>query len=214
MTARVHPTAIIEEDVQIGSDTAVWDHVHIRHSTQIGEQCIIGEKTYIAYGVRIGNRVKINAFVYICTAVTIEDEVMISSGTSFTNDRYPRATTVDLKQLRPSEPDEQTLPTVVREGATIGAGSIIGNDLVIGRFAMIGMGSVVTKSVPDFHLVIGQPATSIGCICRCGQILARFTQAGPADCESIKCAACELEFAIKDRMVTERVPTNRHAEST
>ena len=68
MTVRIHPTAIIEEGVEIGPGTSIWDHVHIRHSTRIGEQCIIGEKTYIAYGVRIGNRVKINAFVYICTA--------------------------------------------------------------------------------------------------------------------------------------------------
>jgi acetyltransferase-like isoleucine patch superfamily enzyme len=93
---------------------------------------------------------------------------MISAGTIFTNDRFPRATTPDLKYLRPSEPDEHTRPTLVREGATIGAGSTIGNDLTIGRFAMIGMGSLVTKSVPEFHLAIGQPARSIGCVCRCG----------------------------------------------
>ena len=143
MSARIHPTAIIEEGVQIGAGTSIWDHVHIRRSTRIGEQCIVGEKTYIAYDVRIGNRVKINAFVYVCAAVTIEDGVMISAGTIFTNDRFPRATTPDLKQLRPSEPDEHTLPTLVREGATIGAGSVIGNDLTIGRFAMVGMGSGV-----------------------------------------------------------------------
>src|SRR5262245_48291466 len=111
---RIHPTAIIESDVRIGRGSAVWDNVHIRHSTTIGEECIIGEKTYIAYGVRIGDRVKINAFVYICTAVTIEDGVMISAGTIFTNDRFPRATTTDLRRLRPSDPDEHTLPTVVR----------------------------------------------------------------------------------------------------
>ena len=111
MTVRIHPTAIIEHDVCLGEGTAVWDNVHIRHATRIGDECIIGEKTYIAYGVKIGNRVKINAFVYICTAVTIEDGVMISAGTVFTNDRFPRATTPDLKRLRPSEPDEQTRPT-------------------------------------------------------------------------------------------------------
>src|SRR6266567_4150970 len=154
---RIHPTAIIERDVEIGAGSSVWDNVHIRHGASIGEECIIGEKSYIAYDVRIGNRVKINAFVYICTAVTIEDGVMVSAGTVFTNDRFPRATTVDLRQLRPSEPEAHTLPTLVKEGATIGAGSIIGNDLVIGRFAMVGMGSLVTKSVSDFHLAIGHP---------------------------------------------------------
>ena len=90
--------------------------------------------------MRIGNRVKINAFVYICTAVTIEDGVMISAGTIFTNDRFPRATTPDLRELRSSAPDEQTLPTLVREGATIGAGASSGSGFTIGRFAMIGHG--------------------------------------------------------------------------
>lgn len=202
MTIKVHPTAIIEEGVEIGHGTAVWDNVHIRHSTRIGEECIIGEKSYIAYGVDIGNRVKINAFVYICNAVTIEDGVMISAGTIFTNDRFPRATTTDLKRLRPSEPDEQTLPTLVREGATIGAGCTIGNDLMIGRFAMIGMGALVTKSVPDFHLAIGHPATSVGCVCRCGQLLLRFQDA--EQFEKVKCIACELKYEIRDRQVTEQ----------
>ena len=111
----------------------------------------MGEKTYIAYDVRIGNRVKLNAMVYVCAMVTIEDGVMISAGTIFTNDRFPRATTPDLRQLRPSDPDDDTRPTLVREGATIGAGCVIGNDLTIGRFAMVGMGTLVTKSIPDFH---------------------------------------------------------------
>ena len=131
MTTRVHPSAIIEEGVEIGAGTSVWDNVHIRHSARIGEECIIGEKSYIAYGVQIGHRVKINAFVYICAAVTIEDGVMISAGTIFTNDRFPRATTTDLKHLRPSEPDEHPAH-LVREGATIGAAAPWQRYLVIG----------------------------------------------------------------------------------
>ena len=95
---RVHPTALVERDVAIGAGTSIWDNVHVRFGAAIGEECIIGEKTYIAYEVKIGNRVKINAFVYVCNAVTIEDGVMISAGTIFTNDRFPRATTPDLKQ--------------------------------------------------------------------------------------------------------------------
>jgi UDP-2-acetamido-3-amino-2,3-dideoxy-glucuronate N-acetyltransferase len=202
---RIHSTAIVEQGVDIGAGTSVWDNVHIRYATRIGEQCIIGEKTYIAYDVRIGNRVKINAMVYVCTAVTIEDGVMISAGTVFTNDRFPRATTSDLKELRTSDPDEHTLPTLVREGASIGAGCIIGNDLVIGRFAMVGMGSVVTKSVPDFHLVIGHPATSIGCVCRCGKLLSRFPPSvyGSETEQEVGCPTCGLRYLLKDRLVTE-----------
>jgi len=204
MSARIHPTALIEEGVVVGSGTSIWDNVHVRHSTQIGVDCIIGEKTYIAYGVRIGNRVKINAFVYICNAVTIEDGVMVSAGTIFTNDRFPRATTPDLTRLRSSEPDEHTLPTLVREGATIGAGSIIGNDLAIGRFAMIGMGSVVTRSVPDFHLALGNPARSAGYVCRCGQLLGRMGQ--PMENSRLACSSCGLPYLIEDARVTELSP--------
>lgn len=206
MSVRIHPTALIEDDVEIGAGTSVWDNVHIRHASTIGEECIIGEKTYIAYGVHIGHRVKINAMVYICNALTIEDGVMISAGTIFTNERFPRATTSDLQQLRSSDPDEHTLPTWVKAGATIGAGCTIGNDLTIGRFAMIGMGSLVTKSVPDFHLAIGHPAKSVGCVCRCGQLLVRFSETMPASALTVHCSACDLPYEINDQIVTELTP--------
>lgn len=207
MGARIHPTALVEDGVRLGEGTSVWDSVHIRRNATIGDECIIGEKSYIAYDVRIGHRVKINAMVYICAAVTIEDGVMISAGTIFTNDRFPRATTPDLKQLRSSDPNEETLPTLVREGATIGAACTIGNDLEIGRFAMIGMGSLVTKSVPDFHLAIGHPARSIGCVCRCGHLMVRFPQEGAADLiREISCKACGLPYKIEKGQVLELNP--------
>lgn len=206
MSARIHPTALIEEGVTIGDGTSVWDNVHIRHGASIGEQCIVGEKSYIAYDVRIGNRVKINAMVYICAAVTIEDGVMISASTTFTNDRFPRACTNDLKALKPSEPDEHTLPTRVREGATIGAGCTIGNDLEIGRFAMVGMGALVTKSVPDFHLAIGSPARSIGCVCRCGEPFVRFPAPGCGVTGEFACGACGLQYRVADGAVSEVAP--------
>jgi UDP-2-acetamido-3-amino-2,3-dideoxy-glucuronate N-acetyltransferase len=206
MSVRIHPTALVEEGVEIGEGSSIWDNVHVRHHARIGEQCIVGEKSYIAYEVKIGHRVKINAMVYICAAVTIEDGVMISAGTIFTNDRFPRATTVDLKSLRSSDVDEHTLPTLVREGATIGAGCTIGNDLAIGRFAMVGMGSVVTRSVADFHLVLGNPAAPVGCVCRCGQLLLRF-EAGEGDrFREATCPACGRSYAVKRGDVREGWP--------
>lgn len=199
----IHPTAIVEPGVVIGRGTAVWDNVHIRHSTRIGVECIIGEKTYIAYGVNIGDRVKINAFVYVCTGVTIERGVMIAAGTVFTNDRYPRAATADFSQLRPSEPDEDTLPTLVREGATIGAQCTIGCGLTIGRYAMIGMGSVVTKDVPDHYLMVGNPARPIGIVCACGQsLLARGEPVSIEFSERI-CMACDNRYEIAGGRVRE-----------
>jgi len=200
--ARVHPTAIIEQGVVLGRATSVWDSVHIRRNTRIGDECIVGEKTYIAYDVKIGHRCKINSFVYICTAVTIEDGVMISAGTVFTNDRFPRATTPDLLQLRGSDADEHTLPTLVLVGATIGANCTIGNDLTIGRWAMVGMGSVVTKSVPDFALVLGVPAMPVGLVCRCGQLLTRHSP-GPAPDGRHTCSICGLSYETSDGRTTE-----------
>lgn len=200
MTTRIHPTANIEDSVTLGDGTSVWDQVHIRYGTTLGEECIVGGKTLIAYEVHIGNRVKINSNVYICHGVTIEDGVMVSAGTIFTNDRFPRATTPDLKQLRSSEPDEHTFPTLVKVGATIGAGCIIGNDLEIGQFAMVGMGSIVTRSVPAFHLALGSPARSVGCVCRCGLLLARFSQLDLSQAHDLTCQECNRNYHLDESL--------------
>ena len=197
MSSSIHPTAIVEDDVSIGYGTAIWDNVHLRGPSSIGSDCIVGEKTYIAYGVSIGDRVKINAQVYICTGVTIESGTMVSAGVIFTNDRRPRATTPDLSALLPSEPDESTEKTVVKEGATIGAGAVIGPGLTIGRFAMIGMGSVVTKSVGDHVLVRGNPARPVGYVCSCGGQLEE-------DAETV-CLNCGRDFRMTGEAVEEIV---------
>jgi UDP-2-acetamido-3-amino-2,3-dideoxy-glucuronate N-acetyltransferase len=208
---RVHPTALIEQGVHIGEGTSVWDAVHIRHGARIGTDCIIGEKSYVAYDVVIGDRVKINAFVYICAEVTLETGVMIGAATVFTNDRFPRATTSDLRELRTSEPDEHTLKTLVREGASIGAHATIGCDLTIGRFAMVGMGSVVTRSVPDFHLVMGNPARTGGIVCRCGQPLLRIVDgAPPPHTGNVACPACERQYHIGAGYTVDEL-TKQHA---
>lgn len=203
MGVQVHATALVENGVELGDGTSVWDSVHIRAPARVGRQCIIGEKTYVAYAVSIGDRVKINAFVYICAAVTIESGVLIAAGTVFTNDRYPRATNSDLSCLRGSGPDEHTLPTLVREGATIGAKCVIGCDLEIGRFAMVGMGSVVTRSVADFHLVAGNPAATIGVVCRCGHPILDRAGFEAAKFAEIDCETCGLGYAMQDGRVSE-----------
>ena len=190
----------------IGDGTSVWDNVHIRAPSRIGSDCIVGEKTYVAYGVEIGDRVKINAFVYICTGVTIETGVMIAAGTTFTNDRFPRATTPDLSDLRDSGPDELTLDTHVRAGATIGARCVIGGDLEIGRFAMVGMGSVITRSVPDFHMVMGHPARSVGVVCRCGEPVLRFEGPVPETSDEVACDLCSLRYKMDGATVIELDP--------
>ncbi len=200
---RVHPSAEIEAGVEIGAGTAIWSDVHVRGPARIGVECIVGEKTYIAYGVEIGDRVKLNAFVYVCTGVTIEDGVMIGAGAVFTNDRYPRATDPDLVELRPSDPDDETRPTLVREGASIGARAVIGCDLENGRFAMVGMGSVVTRDVPAFHVVVGNPARSIAFVCRCGAPVLRSTRAEAVEVERATCDRCGRAYRVRVGTVSE-----------
>ncbi len=186
---RIHPTAIIEDEVEIGPSSFVWDNVHIRRNAKLGSHCIVGEKSYIAYDVRIGSYVKINAFVYIPTGVIVEDKVMISAGTIFVNDKYPRA--FDFRNGVPidSAPNEETLNTWVRLGATIGAGCTILGGLEIGRYALIGAGSVVTKSVPDHGLMVGNPARQIGWVCVCGHKLAPKKGSG-------RCGRCGVCYRI------------------
>lgn len=200
---RVHSTAIVEHDVRIGPGTSVWDCAHLRHGASIGKDCIIGEKTYVAYDVRIGDRVKINAMVYLCYGVTIEDGVMISAAVTFTNDVFPRATTPDLAQLRDSDPDEQTQQTLVAAGATIGAGAVIGSGIRIGRFAMVGMGSVVTRDVGDFELVVGNPARSVGAVCRCGKPLVKWEVGRHAPAGRYACKSCARQYSLAITGVTE-----------
>lgn len=189
----IHPTAIIEADVRIGPGTAVWDHVHIRRGARVGRRCIIGEKTYLAYDVTIGDLVKLNAFVYVCAGVTIEDMVMVSAGTVFTNDRYPRAAMPERAALMASEPTGQTLQTVVRRGTTIGANATIGPGLELGQFCMVGMGAVVTKSVKPFQLVLGCPAQARGWVCVCGEPLGERPSPG-----RLACQRCSRSYAMAD----------------
>jgi acetyltransferase-like isoleucine patch superfamily enzyme len=182
----------------------VWANVHLRGpGTRLGIDCIVGERTYVAYGVEIGDRVKLNAGVYVCTGVTLGTGVLVGAGVIFTNDRYPRATTPDLRTLRPSEPDEHTRPTMVEDGASIGAGSVVGCDLTIGRFAMVGMGAVVTRSVAPFHLVVGQPARPVAVVSRAGEPLMRFSGARPPDREDLVCPASGLRYAVRNGVVEE-----------
>lgn len=184
----IHKTAIIEKGVKIGKGTKVWDNAHIRRGASIGKGCIIGGKNYIAYDVKIGDLVKINSFVYICTGVTISDKVMIAAGVIFTNDRFPRAVRDSSKRLFTSGPTEETEETLVREGATIGAGAVIGCGITLGEYCMVGMGSVVTKDVPPHSLVYGVPSKIRGYVCKCGYPL-RIKK------KSVVCSHCKSRYS-------------------
>jgi len=200
----IHPTAILEEDVRVGEGTRVWSEVHIRHGAQVGRECIIGEKTYIAYDVVIGDRCKINAFVYICNGVTLEDGVMVGAHTTFTNDRFPRAANWDLSELLPSQPTEQTLKTLVRRGATLGAGVCVAPGVTIDEWATVGMASVVIHDVGPHLLVAGNPARRLGYVCRCGWRVATFVHGPEFDLKEhgVPCGNCRsvLRWVSGDRI--------------
>lgn len=198
-TARVHPTALIEAGVVIGARSSVWDNVHVRHGARLGHDTHVGEKSYLAYDVRLGDYVKLNAMVYICALVTIEDGVMIAAGTTFTNDTFPRAMNRELSGLETSAVTEETMATTVRQGVTIGAQAVIGPGLVLNRYAMVGMGAVVTREVPAHGLVLGNPARLVGYVCACGPRLASAEEYAAARAKTQwACHRCGRAYARTD----------------
>ncbi|MHB1138064.1 MAG: acyltransferase [Microthrixaceae bacterium] len=159
----IHETAVVEDDVTIGAGTSVWLHSQIRRGASIGTGCNLGKNVFVDAGVSIGDRVKIQNNVSVYAGVTIEDEVFVGPSAVFTNDLYPRATNADW----------QITPTFVRRGASIGANATIVCGNTIGRFAMVGSGSVVTRDIRDHELVVGNPARRIGWVDRAGTIVSR-----------------------------------------
>jgi UDP-2-acetamido-3-amino-2,3-dideoxy-glucuronate N-acetyltransferase len=164
--AFIHGTADVSEQAKIGKNTKVWNQSQIRENASIGGNCILGKNVYIDHDVKIGDNVKIqnNALIYFGS--TIEEGVFIGPNVCLTNDKAPRAITPDNK-LKASE-DWNVDKIMVKKGTSIGAGSIVLPGVVIGKFAMIGAGSVVTQDVPDYALVYGNPAKVRGKVDKSG----------------------------------------------
>lgn len=184
----IHPTAEVSPDAIIGPGTSLWNQAQVRAGANIGASCNIGKNVYIDAHVVIGNKVKIQNNVSIFHGVTLEDGVFIGPHVCFTNDVQPRAIT--LQGSVKGQDDWLVGTTLVRYGASIGAGSVILPNIQIGRFAMIGAGSVVTRSVPDYTLVYGNPARQHGYVCQCGQRLEDVER--QADALVGYCGLCRL----------------------
>jgi acetyltransferase-like isoleucine patch superfamily enzyme len=163
----IHPTAEVEADVQIGENSKIWHLCHIRRGAHLGANCVIGRGVFVDAGVHIGNSVKIQNYVSVFHGVTIEDGVFVGPHVCFTNDLFPRAVNPDMS-LKAAD-DWTMTETRISAGAAIGANSTIVCGITIGRWAMVGSGSVVTKNVPDYALVVGNPAHIIGYVTAAGK---------------------------------------------
>ena len=148
MVTTIHSTAIVDEGAVLGEGCRVWHFVHISAGARIGQACSFGQNVYVGNDVRIGNNVKIQNNVSVYDAVTLEDDVFCGPSMVFTNVYNPRSAVLRKAEYR---------PTLVRQGATLGANCTIVCGTTVGRYAFVGAGAVVTRDVPDFALVLGTP---------------------------------------------------------
>ena len=176
----VHPSSYVDQGAKIGAGSTSWHFCHILSGAQIGKNCKIGQNVVIHGRVLIGNHVKIQNNVSVYDGVTLEDDVFCGPSCVFTNIINPRSAVDrnDPKFYR---------PTLVAQGASIGANATILCGVKIGRYAFVGAGAVVTKDVPDFALVYGAPARQHGWMCACGQKLVMVRK-------KWQCAVCGIEY--------------------
>jgi len=172
----IHPSASVSSGAKLGRGSKVWVNVQVREGASIGCDCIISKDVYIDHDVLIGDRCKIQNGVSVYYGVTIEHDVFVGPNVAFSNDKVPRAFNVDW----------HITSTKVRHGASIGSNATIVCGVEIGVFAMVGAGSVVTKSVPDHGLVIGNPARVVAFVCECGH---RLDDTG-------RCSCCGKQVAL------------------
>ena len=189
----IHPSADVSPQAEIGPGTRIWHQAQVRERARIGANCIVGKGVYIDFGVQIGDNVKIQNGVFVYHGVTIEDGVFVGPRVCFTNDMYPRAITPDgaLK----SDADWEVGEITVRYGASLGAGAIILPNVTVGCFALVGAGALVTRDVPDYGLVLGNPARLVGYVCRCGQRL--YERARRGKLLMMECAACGSSYELE-----------------
>jgi UDP-2-acetamido-3-amino-2,3-dideoxy-glucuronate N-acetyltransferase len=183
----VHPTAVIDDDVELGAGTKVWHFVHVSSGARIGPRCALGQNVFVARGVRLGENVRVQNNVSIYEGVEIEDDAFLGPSCVFTNVVNPRSHVQRKHEYR---------ATRVGRGASVGANATIvcGHDL--GAYSFVGAGAVVTKNVPAHALVDGNPARRVGFVCRCG------TRLPGGDRVSVACPECGEGYTIDGEICT------------
>jgi UDP-2-acetamido-3-amino-2,3-dideoxy-glucuronate N-acetyltransferase len=184
----VHPSSFVDDGCEIGEGTKIWHFCHIMPRAKIGRRCNIGQNVVISADVVVGDNVRIQNNVSVYTGVILEDDVFCGPSMVFTNVVNPRS--------HISRKDEYR-QTLVRRGASLGANSTIVCGHTIGQYAFIGAGAVITKDVPDFALVVGNPGRISGWMCACGVKLA----SGRVPPATAKCVACGLAYRSQDDLL-------------
>jgi len=179
---RIHESAYVDDNVTIGEGTGIWHFSHVQSNTVIGKNCTLGQNVNVANNVTIGNFVKIQNNVSVYEGVTLEDYVFCGPSMVFTNIMNPRC-------KYPQRGSEFYLNTLVKEGASIGANATIVCGHTLGRHCFVGAGSTVSKDVPDYALVVGNPARIVGWVCECGGRL-DFT-----DADACACPKCGMKYS-------------------
>jgi UDP-2-acetamido-3-amino-2,3-dideoxy-glucuronate N-acetyltransferase len=186
-----HPSAVIDPGASIGEGSCIWHFCHVSSGAVLGENCILGQNVFVADGVILGKGVKVQNNVSLYTGVVCEDDVFLGPSMVFTNVVNPRSFIERKNEFR---------PTLVKQGASIGANATVLCGITLGRYCMIGAGAVVTRDVPDFALMTGVPARQMGWVSRRGHRL-QF-EAGHAVCEEsgeayvLKDGICSLQHNI------------------
>lgn len=191
----VHPSSFLDEGAVIGAGTKIWHFCHVMSGAQIGRDCKIGQNVFVGANVIIGDNVKIQNNVSIYTGVVIEDDVFLGPSMVFTNVLNPRSHI---------ERKSEYQATRVKQGTSVGANATLVCGVTLGRYTLVGAGSVITEDTPDYALVYGNPAKLKGWICQCGVKLP-FEQA--ADEERITCEVCDCEY-VKRRNSIKLAQTN------
>ncbi len=189
----IHPTALVETS-DIGGGTRVWAGAHVMAGAVVGGRCNIGDGVFVESGAVIGSGVVVKNGCLIFAGITIEDCAFIGPGVVFTNDRFPRSRYLPAAAARYD--DESWLETTrVGYGASLGGGAVITPGVIIGRYATVAAGAVVTRDVPDHGLVAGSPARPWGWECRCGRKLAT---AVPDRAPSVGTCGCGLSWTTTE----------------